>query len=635
MRVYVADFETTPFDYEQLNNYELKARFICFINLFDKNDKKYINIENNGSILLKEHILSLTSMRNPCRLYFHNLRFDIAFLYDLLPNTKDFKYDIIKSNSRVIQFKIYKEYKRVKKNNEFRIEKKTFLDIRDSLVLFPTSVEKLGNALGLPKLEQDYFVKEITQDYINYCYRDIEIIIQSLYNLKELCWNNYQYDLNLKNIPLTLPSLAKRVFHVLIERKFGKSIINEIYNVSENQEKLFREFYYGGRVEVFDFNKLQNGNYNDFNSHYSAIMRENTFPIPPYNIHKCVNSEKCFEYWKRNDKIFACICNLNENLHIPLIASKLKDKLVFGVGNKQCLLFRKEMEYLLKLKQNVKIVAIITCSKYLDLFNDFVDITYDIKKNAIFDSEKILAKLMLNSLYGKFAEKRDKEKITILQNLDGLSEQELRQTRYTNKGFIKTTQEHHRYLKTNVVFSMMITALARLKLHQYIMKSKKPYYADSDSIVSKDIIDNSNEIGNMSVEFNFTSFQALSCKEYVYERINEKQERKITIKMKGFGSIDKTHKEYFKNFNTFISKYRDGIWQNRLIGFFEAFVKDLPFGVVLVFEKYKNTTYDKRWINSDLSTKPFHLQNDSIDLLMENNSKMIDKIIEKYSENDN
>lgn len=626
MRIYIADFETTPFDYNAKENYKLKARFICFINLFT-NERLFLNIEQNGKQKLKEFLLSLTSLKNPTRIYFHNLRFDIAFLYELLP-TKEFKYHIIRNNSKILQFKIYKEYKRLKKNKkEYRIEKKTFLDIRDSLVLLPTSIKELGKSLGYPKLEQDYFSDKITKEYIDYCYRDIKIVQKSLFRLQKFCRKYYNFELNLRKMPLTLPSLAKRLFHYLIQIAYGKDIIRQIYNIDDKLEQLFRNFYYGGRVETFNFNKLTNGYYNDFNSHYPSIMRENKFPIPKYSLHRCFSHEKCFSQWKANKKIFGCFCIIHENHDIPLIASKINDKLIFGNGKKQCFLFRKELEYLLSLNVKIEIKAVVICEKYLPIFNDFVNITYNIKKNAKFESDKLMSKLLMNSLYGKFAEKKEKERIDILHAVKCLPEKELRQISITEKGFIKRSIQYHDTLKTNIIFSMMITSLARLKLHQYILESDNPYYCDTDSIISKKIIENSTELGKISIEFQFKQFQSLGCKEYVYEN----QNNIITIKMKGFGALERTHKEFFNNFESFIQKYQEPIRQNRLIGFFESFVRDMPFSVVLVYDKYKQNVYDKRWINKDLTTRPFHLQHDNFDDMIKNNRKMIDMIIERYS----
>jgi hypothetical protein len=627
MRVLIADFETTPFDYSKTENYQLFGRFCCFKEVYTNKKWTFI-VENNNINPIINFIKNIASLNNPCRIYFHNLRFDIAFLYDLLPS-KDFKYEVIFSGSKIIQFRIFKEYKRLKKNNQYRIERKTFLDIRDSFVILLSSVEKIGKSLGFPKLEVDYFMKEITQEYIDYCYRDIEVIEKALFNVIDVIKQYYDYEIKFSNLPLTLPSLAKRVLHHILVRKYGKKILNRIYdNYCNDYEQEIRNYYYGGRVEVFDFNICYNGFYNDFNSHYPAIMKENEFPLAPYCIIDCIDSEKCYLNWKNNKNIFGALCEVIENSDIPLLANKINGKLLFCNGKKTVFLFRKEIEYLLKNKQKVRILKLYSCSGYLPIFREFVDIAFSIKKKYNSDSfEYWFSKIFMNSLYGKFAEKREKEKVIIIKSLKGMKESDIRKCDFTEKGILMRKKDNQFTLKINVFYSMMITALARLKLTKLIVKSDNPFYCDSDSIVSETLIENSKEIGHLAPEFTFTKFQALGCKEYVIEKkeIQENSMKKVNyVKMKGFGKLS------YSDFDMFVSEYRDSKKQNRMIGFLESFNRRMPLNTILVFEKFKTGTYDKRWILKDLTTKPFDLDNDDYDKLIKNNQKIIKNIILSY-----
>ena len=349
MKIFIADFETTPFDYDAENDYFLHSRFVCFKNIIT--GKKYFyNIEKDGKQKVKDFILHNCSLSNPSKVYFHNLRFDLAFLYDLLP--KDYKFQIIRNNSSIICFRVFKERNRINKYGKIRVVRDTLFEIRDSLVLLLSSLEKIGKSLNVPKMTIDYNLKEITQEYIDYCFRDIEIIEIAFYKIIRILKKYYKYDINIKKLPLTLPSLSKRVFHKILVNEYGKDILDKIYHrYSKDYEFKIRQYYYGGRVEVFNFNCCFNGYYNDFNSHYGAIMYENKFPLAPYRILPCNESNKCFSEWKNNKNIFACICYVYENLDIPLIACKINDKLVFAKGKKKCLLFRKEIDYLLSLKQ--------------------------------------------------------------------------------------------------------------------------------------------------------------------------------------------------------------------------------------------------------------------------------------------
>lgn len=639
MKIYSADFETEAFDFSKEANYQIKSRFICFTEIFT-NEQLFFNIEKNGSKKLAEFIYSLCSIKNPCRIYFHNLKFDLAFLYESLP--KNFYYKIIMSGSKIISFKVFREYKRLKKDGSFRIEKKTFLDIRDSLVLFVSSLSKLGKAIGIKKLEQDYFSEIIDNKYIQYCYRDTEIVQKTLFLLVDFLKEYFNYDLNLVKIPLTISSLSKRLFHFVIQDKFNKNILAKIYHYTAKKfESDLRDYYFGGRVEVLDFNPCINGHYNDINSLYPSIMKEEAFPIPPYsrkqlNDYIDINSSKGKSLFNDN-KAFGFLCEINETFDIPLLPTRIKskskqEKIIFGKGKKVHFLFRKEIKYLKKHDIDIKIKDIYYCSEYLYIFNYFISILYEIKKSNLPDSFiYYFCKILMNALYGKFAEKMEKELIEIINEIDvsiPLEQQHLQFTDYDF--FIKREVEIHDKIKINIVFSMMITALARLKIYKYTIKTKKVHYIDTDSNVSQELIENSKQIGKMNSEFEFDKFQALGCKEYV---INEWKLQKnpiinvpilITrVKMKGFGKITSNSLE------TFITSYFDGKKQNRLIGFLESFVRDLPLNTMLVFNKFKTSIYDKRWILDDFTTKAFHLQNDDFNEMIKNNEKQIIKLIKK------
>jgi len=635
MRIFIADFETTPFNYELEFNYFLTARFVCFKNITPNSDdygyKHTFNIEINGKEKVKQFILDNCSIKNHTRIYFHNLRFDLAFLYELIP--KDFKFQVIRNNSTIICFRVFKERNRIEKNGRVRVVRDILFELRDSLVLLLSSIEKIGFSLGFPKLIIDYNIKEITQEYIEYCYRDIEVIELALNKVLEIINTHYNFDLTLRNLPLTLPSLSKKVLHKLLITTYGKQIMNQIYDKYPlDYEHKYRDFYYGGRVEVFNFNCCISGYYNDFNSHYGAIMNENEFPLAPYKFRPCSDSSKCFLNWSENKNIFACVCNVYENLEIPLVAAKINDKLLFPKGKKKCFLFRKEIEYLLTLHQKVEILETIHCSGYLPIFKDFIRISYEIKSAYNSDVfEHYFAKIFMLSIYGKFAEKREKEKIEILHSLKGLSNSELNKISSYDNVFIKREVEIYNTIKINIFYSMLIASLARLKLHQEIMKSKNPFYCDSDSIVSVDMIENSKEIGHLKPEFTFEKFQALGCKEYIIEKYEVKPMpfikipfKTISVKMKGFGKLLES------NFRFFISHFKSGKKQNRMIGFIESFNRGLPLNMVLVYDKFKRSVYDKRFINADLTTRAFDLDKDNYDALVKNNEYYIQKIINDY-----
>lgn len=646
MKIYLADFETSAFDYSKKENYFLEARFLCLKEI-NSGKKIFFDLENKSDKDLRDFLFKLCSLNNPSRIYFHNLKFDLAFLYPLLP--KNYNYEIIKNN-KVIALKIYRAYKRIEKNGKERIQRKTLLEIRDTTTLLPTSIEKIGLSLGFPKLKQDYFSKTITKEYINYCFRDIEILEKALNNLIKIYKKHFNYQLKIIDLPLTVSSLSKRLFNKLTIDKFGMKIFRQLYHKSAQEiEKELRPYYVGGRVEVYDFNRKNSGHYNDFNSWFPFNMVANKFPIPPYTSYNCIDSEQCFSEWKNNPKIFGCLCEINENQDIPIVPTRLEikkgvNKIIFANGKKTFFLFRPEIEHLLKLKQKIVIKKIYLCSMYLDIFSEYINSWYKLKQISNPESfEYLFSKICMNGLYGKFAEKREKDELIIINNLKEYkqeleNDEFLNNLEFTESGYILKREKVHESLKINIIFSMMITALARLGLQKNIVKVNDSTYCDTDSIVSESLIEHSLELGKMKSEFQFKSFQALGCKEYVV--IDDKD--KLIIKMKGFGFNEKKMKEIDKNtpieyrqtilenFNNFVAKYKEGKYQNRMIGFMESFNRKLPLTTMIVFNKYKQNVYDKRWILPNLKTKPFNLETDNYNNMIKNNEFYINQIISNY-----
>jgi len=652
MKIFIADFESTPFDYQAKDNYFINSRFLCaklVCNTKYRNPNKkkwyYFNVENNKVQKLYDFIMFNCSLSNPSIFYFHNLRFDLALIYNLLP--KQYSYQVIINSSKILSLRVFKEYKRYNKKGKETIYKKTLFELRDTLVLLMSSADKIGHSLGYLKKEIDYTMKVITKEYIYYCRRDIRIIEKALNKLLFFMKEFYHFDITINELPLTLPALGKKVFHKILYSNGingikGKEIYDLLYDNSHRNleyETILREYYYGGRVEIFNLNVCKKGVYNDFNSFYGSIMLKNKFPLQPYSREQCIESENCWQYWKKNEKIFGIECELNEVINeIPLIVSKINGKLVFAKGKKDCFLFRKEIEYLLKLglkQKDIKIKYLWYCSDYAYIFKDFVSIAYSIKNNYKHNSfEYYMSKIFMLSVYGKFAEKRIKEQIEIINSLEDLPETELRKVTSLNLNsneYIKRENITYNKIKINVVFSMMISALSRLKLHKEILKSKKPFYTDSDSIVSSDIIENSDKIGHMKPEFYFDKFQALGCKEYVIETMEVRPNpviavplKSVSVKMKGFGKLN------YDNFNVFVKDYFKPKRQNRMIGFMESFNRNLAKNLILVFDKFKSNVYDKRWILPDLTTKAFDLRYDNFNDLIKNNEFYINQIIDSY-----
>jgi hypothetical protein len=382
-------------------------------------------------------------------------------------------------------------------------------------------------------------------------------------------------------------------------------------------------------------------------------MFNDVFPIPPYREYDCSNSDKCFLDFKGNPFIFACLCEVIEYSSIPIVPFKTeKGKLLFPNGKKTFFLFRKEIEFLLETHQKVKILKVFTCSEYKPIFRTFIGKFYEYKKNSK-GFKLFMAKRLLVSIYGKYAEKREKEHLTEVREITRLSEIELQNVRIiyaetendiisndyiereinTELKYLRRELKVSEILKTNIIYSMMITAHCRLILAKDLLKNyDDKYLSDTDSFVSQNDAEYGNELGQLKKEFTFRRFQALGAKEYVYSFLQVSRfpllpliTNQVVYKMKGFPK-----KKRYENINQFIIDYLEPKELNRMIGYLEHYKREKDLRTVIYQVKQKHSFYDKRWINDDLTTRPFHLQNDNFNELIVNNAKKIMEIIHKY-----
>lgn len=457
----------------------------------------------------------------------------------------------------------------------------------------------------------------------------------------------------------------------------AKEILSYL-NIPDFLTELMRNFYFGGRVEVFNFNFCIDGAYNDFNSFYPAQMFNYLFPIPPYRLAKPSESDKFALYRAiHNPNIFGVIAEVTENMNIPLIPYRLENgKIMFPNGKKLCFLFKEELIYLKELKQDIQIKQYCFCSGFRAIFKEFIEKTYFPRQQnkkldgclkcwKVWDKEKYkdvefcpfcnapkdeiynlgnnyesyLYKIFMNALYGKFAEKETKEVIVYFNKIEDaiqfLVDKKLLPEKHSlqvkneivskyitheilgNLKIYKYTGTETLKINNNIFFSMYITALARLELHKMLTKKNSdPFYCDTDSLVTGRVIDNSDELGGLKPEFTFEKFQGFGCKEYAIDKMKESE-----AKMKGFTIDSKiTIKEYAQQYLLAHKQFRPAKFK-------EIMKRGLANNEVVVFDKYKSSFYDKRWINEDFTTKPFNIDTDNFEELQDNNRKMIFKRI--------
>lgn len=333
--------------------------------------------------------------------YFHNLKYDGAFIIDWLLNhdywhTTD-QYNLPRNAFRTLISDMGMFYSiTVKWANGNTVE------FRDSLKKLPMGVKRIAESFGFDEGKGDvdyhkprpvgYIMDAEEQDYIR---RDVSIVAKAL---AEIHGNG------MSRLTVASDSLAeyKRLNGPRFERLFP------VLNTEMDSE--IRRAYRGGFTyadERFKGRRLSSGIVLDVNSLYPYIMRERLIPFgePQYVPGKVETTES------RPLSIFSItfIARLKPG-HIPCI--QIKGNSRFGAA-----------EYIKVIDEPVSIMVTnvdwalyndhydITVIEYgggwlfhggAGLFDNYIDKWAETKANST-GGKKEIAKLHLNSLYGKFA----------------------------------------------------------------------------------------------------------------------------------------------------------------------------------------------------------------------------------------
>jgi len=198
---------------------------------------------------------------------------------------------------------------------------------------------------------------------------------------------------------------------------------------------------------------------------------------------------------------------------------------------------------------------------------------------------ELVVKLLLNSLYGKFAQ--SKRINTTITDLNTLSSKDRTNKLLFEEGEIKDNfhillnEEEFNGCFTFPILSSYITSYARITLHEYLQKYNG-VYCDTDSIVTKHSIPDSNELGKMKLEANLKKCEFVKPKFYYMQYEDDTQH----VKMKG---INKAKYEDF-----LIVKNGESVKRTKFSKIKESVRRGLKPNTIINIDKSLNLIDDKR-----------------------------------------
>jgi DNA polymerase type B, organellar and viral len=500
------------------------------------------------------------------QVYIHNMsRFDAIFLLKILVNLGECKPII--HNDEIISITFMLNGYVVTFKDSLKILIKSLRDLGHSFnvdiqkSIFPYNFVNENNLDyigpipdfkyfdGISSLDyncyiENYNIWNLKEESIRYCEIDCVSLYQIIVKFNELIFEKFK--INIHKYP-TLSSLAFAIYRTLF------MINNSIPQLSGQIANDIRQGYTGGAVDMYipippEGVKLYGY---DVNSLYPYTMKEFDMPVGNPVLFKGdirdgdLNAFGFFYY-----KI-----ETPNNLEHPIIQTHVKTdsgiRTIAPLGSWYDILFSKEIDNAIKYGYKFEVLWGYKFERK-NIFKDYVDTLYQLRlKYPKTDPLNYIAKLLMNSLYGRFGMIDLFPDITIFDNnksylnfINQHSDDIIDEIELGEKVLIKhrsdlKDQQNMLYgnletHNTNIAIASAITAYARIHMSQFKNNDNfNLYYSDTDSIYTDkalpEFLVNNKILGMMKLEHIINKAIFLAPKVYYLETENGK----VIYKVKG------------------------------------------------------------------------------------------------------
>lgn len=474
----------------------------------------YLSDYRNTTEMLESCIISLMKRKyNGYRIFLHNFsNFDGIFLLKILVNlSADNKpLEPVLRDNQIIEFKFkFANY---------------CIWFRDSYLLLPCSLSELAKLFNVElkgifpilfvnqeSVSLDYvgqipefkYFKDIThnqyleycksfngqkwnlrEETIKYCNQDVKTLHQVISKFSDFIFNEVRLDI--LNYP-TLSALALGIYRC---KFLGE---HQIPIITGQMYHDIKKSYTGGSVDVYK-PYGENIYHYDVNSLYPYAMK--SYPMP-------VGLPKFFEgdITKFEDKpygIFEAEVIAPKDLKIPFLQTRLKSstgtKTITPLGTWKSSYLSEEVYKAIEIGYKFNILRGYTFDKNY-IFTDYVDYFYKMKENSGKGTAQYkIAKLLLNSLYGRFGMNPENEKHVIINTSESFKYYD--KFTVTNVLNLDNGKELISYLDSNsnnddnistmnisIPIAAAVTAFSRIYMYPFkTLKNTSIFYTDTDSI---------------------------------------------------------------------------------------------------------------------------------------------------------
>lgn len=380
----------------------------------------------------------------------------------------------------------------------------------DSYWLLKGKLADIAKIVGMEKGEVDSFDDAPLEKLVPYNELDCVILWKAID-----AFENALLEIG-GQLQMTLASCSMFLFR----KRFLKRTIHTSQWVNERA----RQSYIASRVEVFEL-KCQNAYYYDINSSFPYAM---TFECPG----NLLMSDKRLTISRLQDPDYQVLADLTievPEMYFPPLPFRTKTSVYFPTGKWRCWFTGVDIALLLEKGGDiVKVHEVLHFDSFDDL-SEFASVLYDKRLKSETESEKYTVKILLNSLYGKFAEGSLKTSLLLHppttkcphwpRHEDDTCIEMLFPGAFLIENEIEVPHAH-------VPISSVITARARRILYGHMHKAGNFHYCDTDGFsTTNENVETSEKLGGLKLELEIKKGQFVRPKFY---RLDDK------VRAKGF-----------------------------------------------------------------------------------------------------
>lgn len=330
------------------------------------------------------------------------------------------------------------------------------IEFRDTVRHIPMGVKALGELVGIPKLTRDRTVA--------YCMRDAAITYRTG---RELHATYQHFGVR----PRT--TLASSAYAVWSTQHFDA----RVYPAAEEIRETAREAYHGGRTEPFAIGDFRRVHVIDAASMFPWAMIQGEFPVPWGSYVRVPRNSPL-------EPTGLYRVRVRSQLDIPVLPFRTREGTVFPNGSWTGWYVGEELQYFQACGGTVDVLRGFEFGETVRPFDDYVRVMFRGKTKAR-GPLRLMYKLLLNALYGKFAQRGERVISVPLETFESMNPRPIN-VRIWN-GLVMFEREGTPPPWGNVIWSALVTARARVRLHKEMLRVRnaggRVLYCDTDSVM--------------------------------------------------------------------------------------------------------------------------------------------------------